>query len=202
MKSHAHSLLAKRRAALPEPIDQTTFLSKFSEKDRQTVIRQLAVYEEKSGPDAAQRFCRLARTLMTLAPHAVKLLAQQAIQFFIPDGKYRKQVFALHVLEDGVLAVYAENVLADAIRAGILATPRQADGASVYRIKPSGDTLTITTLDGQTPDPAPVCKSMTGWNRKAICITLPPDASSAQIQAAESLCALAALEWAAIPQAV
>jgi hypothetical protein len=44
----------------------------------------------------------------------------------------------------------------------------------------------------------PVYKDMTGWNRRAISITLPPSATEVQCQAAEQLCALAAADWAGV----
>ena len=48
----------------------------------------------------------------------------------------------------------------------------------------------------KTPGPEFFYKDMTGWNRKAICVTLPAMASEAQVRAVENLCALAATEWA------
>ena len=41
-------------------------------------------------------------------------------------------------------------------------------------------------------NPAAHFKDLTGWNRKALRITLPPSASPAQVEAAELLCAIAA----------
>ena len=176
------------------PLDYETCLSRFGEKDRKTLSRHLANYEEKLGPGASGLWCRLVGRLMALAPNPAKVVAQQAIQFFVPDGKYRRQVFALQATDDGSLTIYARNALTEAVRDGVLSKPKASDDPKSYRIRGSEETLIIDLLDGQTPNPAPICKSMTGWNRKAVCITLPPHATPDQVRAAERLCALAATE--------
>jgi hypothetical protein len=179
------------------PIDHDVFLSNFGEKDRKGIARHLAVSEETLGAAVTERWWRFAHVLMALAPHPAKLVARQAIQFYIPDGKYRMQVFALETLKYGALAVYIDNVLDEAARAGILTGPMPLEGQTVYRISSAGETLDVTAIDVLTLDPPPVCKGMTGWHRKAICVKLPIHPSDAQIQAAEKLCALAATRWAA-----
>lgn len=180
-----------------KPIDYATLLAQFGEKYRQNVEKQVLAYETKLGHVAAERWRRLACLLMTLAPQPPKLTGMHTMQFFIPDGKYRKQVFALHAVGDGTLAVYARDILAEAMRTGILAKPRHSDGdiANTYPLPPSGDTLVIDALDGKSCNPSPFYKDMTGWNRRAICMTLPPDASDVLIQAVERVCNLAAKEW-------
>lgn len=193
--------MVKNVAVVPEVCDHDEFLSKFGEKDRKSITRHLELFEEKFGRPVAKRWCRIAHVLMTLAPHPAKFVAQQAVQFYVPDGKYRMQVFALQATIDGALAVYASDVLAEGIRQGILLRPKIA-GEKSYRIRNSDDTLVIDQLDGKTAEMPAASKAMTGWNRKAICITLPADATSAQVQAAESLCALSATAWDVAPQPV
>ena len=191
------TLLDRVRPAVAVPCEHELFLSKFGERDRKTFAKHLALNETKLGPAATEQWYRFARVLMSLAPHPAKIVAQQAIQFYIPDGKYRMQVFGLQILEDGALAVYAGNVLAEGTRAGILGEATEADMITSYRIVGSGESLAIVALDVQTRNPAPICKGMTGWHRKAICITLPVQASAVQVEAALSLCVLAAEQWAA-----
>ena len=43
---------------------------------------------------------------MTLAPHFAKTDGQQRVRFFVPDGQYRMQVFAMEDLRDGVITIY------------------------------------------------------------------------------------------------
>lgn len=184
-------------AVLPELADPPTLLSRLSAMDRQNFEKQVAVCEQQGGPELASRWRRLASALMTWAPGPMKLNGSDTIMFFIADGKYRRQVYAMHAVAGGAVVVCVPNVLDRAVRGGVLAKPRQADGPDRYRLSGSEEALTINCYDGKTPNPEFFCKNMTGWNRKAIGVTLPAMASKAQVQAAEDLCALAATEWAA-----
>ncbi|MDD4888848.1 MAG: hypothetical protein PHU85_02870 [Phycisphaerae bacterium] len=187
--------------SLPEAVDPSTLLSRLSEKDRLNFDKQVAACEGQGVAGLASRWRRLALALMTWAPGATKLSGSDTIQFYIPDGKYRKQVYAMHTAAGGAVMVYARNVLDVAVRQGVLAKPRKADGPDSYRLAGSEEALTINAFDGKTPNPEFFYKDMTGWNRKAIGITLPPTASEAQVQAVEDLCALAAPELAAVAKA-
>ena len=79
-------------------------------------------------------------------------------------------------------------------QAGLLASQPLAQ-PDHYLIEPSREQLLINQLDSKSLNPAPHYKDMTGWNRKALRITLPPSPSPAQIEAAELLCALAAQQF-------
>lgn len=181
-------------------IDSETLLSRLPVKDRQRFETQVAACEAKTPTGPARQWRRVVCVLMTLAPLAAKLTSTNTAQFFIPDGgKYRKQVFALHALDDGSLAVYMYNILDDAIRAGMLAKLPKAAAAAApngYRLGETGEIATVDALDGSTPNPDPCYKDMTGWSRKAMCVTLPPTATPAAVAAVELLCALASLQWA------
>lgn len=195
MQSSILVVQEESRPAMAAPMDPEVFLSKFSAKDQKGIARHLITCEEKWGAAASERWSRFAHILMALAPHPAKLGAQQAIQFYVPDGKYKMQVFALQVLDEGVLAVYTGNILEQALHAGILVGPMSAEGGTIYRIGQSPESLAIDALDWQTFNLAPVCKGLTGWHRKAMCIALPPNASPVQLAAVERLCALAAQQW-------
>lgn len=197
MKRSTAAPASKARPARPTPIGEADFLGRFTEKDRGSLERQIVAYEQKNGSAPADRWRRLARVLMALAPFPAKLTATCKLQFFIPDGKYRMQVFAIQPLADGAMGVYAPDVVARAIEAGIIiAVP---DNPNVYRVGGSQlEMLTIDRLDGNTPEPDPVFKGMTGWNRKAIRMTLTRTASAEQAQAVEMICALAAMDWAGV----
>jgi hypothetical protein len=190
------------RQALSERLDHDAFLAKFGAKDRATVERHLAAIDlEPDGAAHAVVWTRLARAAMTLAPHMPKA-AQKAVQFFTPDGKYRLQVFALEDARDGKLAVYVPDVLDAAIRAKLLVKPQPsatAGGAvpNSYRLADSRDLLQIEPLDNaNTNSPAPYFKDMLGWNRKALRITVPINATETQLDATEALLVLAAKAWA------
>ncbi|MGE5611387.1 MAG: hypothetical protein ACM359_19210 [Bacillota bacterium] len=197
MKVQGEATRARARIVPAKPMDYAALLAGFSEKERQTYERQIQAYETKLGAGSAEHWRRLTCVLKALAPAPAKLGSSHTVQFFIPDGKYRKQVYALHGLEDGTLTVYAPDILAKAIREGILAKPQRTNDVSVYNIGKTGETLPIDLLDGKTPNPELYFKDMTGWNRKAIRITLQAQASDVQMEAVEQLCTLAAMEWAA-----
>ncbi|MBA3272261.1 MAG: hypothetical protein H0T11_00110 [Chthoniobacterales bacterium] len=179
------------RASLSHPLSFAEFLAKLSTKDRATAERRVSVLEALPDPSSANLWRRLACSLMTLAPFAAKLVGKQTLQIYVADGKYRKQVFALEDLQDGNFTMYCPDVLSDAAAAGLLTREARAE-ADEYVIEPSKEKLLVKQLDRESVNPAPHFKDMTGWNRKAIRITLPPSASPAQVEAAELLCALAA----------
>ena len=183
--------LATARAALAHPMNFETLLSKLSPKDRQNAERRVQVLEAEPDPTRAPMWRRLVSTLMTLAPHAAKLGGKQTLQFYVADGKYRKQVFAMEDLQDGHFTLYCPDVIDEAVKAGVLGPPSEGE-PFFYRVPSSKEPLRVELLDGQSQNPAPHYKDMTGWNRKALRITLPPGASTAQVEAAELLCALAA----------
>lgn len=183
------------RALLDNRISLDALLAKLPAKDRQSVERHVAALEAEGKPAHLRAWKRLACDLGTLASHAVKTTGQHALQFYIPDGKYRMQVFALQDQRDGTLVVYAGNVLKTAIAAGILRAPARGEAEHAFRISQSDDSLEIEEMDGQTPNPLPFYKDMLGWNRKAIRIAFPAAASTAQLDAAERLCTLAACDW-------
>jgi hypothetical protein len=136
--------------------------------------------------------------MMTLAPVA-KVVGKQTIQFFIPDGKYRMQVFALEDLQDGNMTVYCPDVMAECVAAGLLARrDGDDDGAGetvFYSIVGSGEPLHVDALDKNAINPANHFKDMIGWNRRAVRLTLTSSASLAQVEAVEIACAIAATHF-------
>ncbi len=194
-------VLDQARAALEKPVSLDEFLGKLSARDRTNVDRHLAAIEAEPEPKHAALWKRVAKTLATLAPHAVTTTGQQAISFFIADGKYRMQVFALEDNRDGKLLVYTVDALDEAVKAQVLKPA--AKGAEDPTALPigGGQSLSVESLTNEnTPNPSAYYKHMLGWNRKALRITLPHDATAQQIEAAENICAIAASRWA--PKAV
>src|SRR4051794_40040143 len=93
--SAASGSAAAAAGAAPAPIDFPTFLAKLGAKDRLNIERHIAACEAEPTPAHANNYRRLIAALGSLAPQSSKTHGQQAVQFYIPDGKYRMQVFAL-----------------------------------------------------------------------------------------------------------
>jgi hypothetical protein len=181
--------LLKAKMALDERVTWDAFLAKLGARERTYVERHLT---EAEGAGHAETWQRLVTALQTLAPMPPKAGAQQALQFFVPDGKYRMQVFALHDARNGTIALYCEDVLPAAESTGLLTKPVDAGGgATRYSIGGTNETIVVEQLTGSTPNLPPFCKDMTGWNRKALKVTVPTKAVPAQVEAAEGLVALA-----------
>ena len=195
-------LLAAARKSLTRTMDFSEFLAKLAPKDRASAEKRVNLLEAGPDPARAELWRRLACTLMTLAPHAAKLVGLQTVQFYVADGKYRMQVFALEDPQDGHMTVYCPDVVDEAVKAGLLGRSARVPGqpaesdARVYVIEGSREPLHVELLDKSSVNPGAHFKDMVGWNRKAIRVTLPPAASPSQVQAAELLCALAAGHFA------
>jgi hypothetical protein len=192
--------LQKARASLASRLTFEQFLAKLSAKDRATAERRVKVLDDALDQPRADLWQRLACTLMTLAPHAAKLIGKQTLQIYIADGKYRMQVFALEDLQDGKFTVYAPDVLLEAIDLGLLSrrpTPFPPASADQFLIEPSKEPLEIKQLDKNTPGAPAHFKDMMGWNRKALRIILTATPSVAQVQTTELLCALGAAHFPA-----
>ena len=178
------------------PLDYTTVLSKMGSKDRLNVERHIAACEAEPDPAHANNQRRLLGILGGLAPHSIKTHGQQAVQFFIADGKYRMQVFALADLRDGVIMIYTTDVLDEISKSGLLNGPHEMGGhTNAYKIKGSTETIRIDQLDGKTPNPSTFFKDMLGWNRRALRITINGNATKDQIDAVEKICGLGARKW-------
>src|SRR5215213_168852 len=115
--------LAKAGKLLQQRLSFAEFLAKLPPKDRVNAEKRVGVLEASAGPGLAELWRRLACALMTLSPHAAKLVGKQTVQFYVADGKYRMQVFALEDLQDGNITVYCPNVLTQAVDAGLLVRP-------------------------------------------------------------------------------
>src|SRR5438477_6760408 len=145
------------------------FLEKLGSKDRVNIERHLAAIEEEPTPEHARLWKRLICTLSSLAPHALQTSGQRAVRFFVADGKYRMQAFALEDARDQTLMIYATDVLDRAKKKGIIGAAVGEDGpAKLYSIGGErGQSLRIEPLSNASTDGAPeYYRHMTGWNRK------------------------------------
>jgi hypothetical protein len=175
-----------------------SFLEAVSARDRANIEKHLAALEaEGAGPGHSKTWRQLTLMLRKHAPLAVNTIGPQVIQYFVADGKYRMQVFALEDKKDGTVQLVLPDILAAALKAGVLAKP-PAGHPNDYPIKAAkGEALHVEPLDStNTPDPQPAIKHMLGWNRKALRLTLPAIVNGPQLAAAEALCEVAAKSWA------
>lgn len=163
-------------------------------KNRATIEKHLLACDAEGDPNHAQLWRRLAGHLADLAPLPIQS-SPHAILFFIPDGRYRMQVFALEDRRDGVLQLYLPDVLADALRQKIILKTGENYTPPQHKLEP----LALQAMDASnTQDPPVHVKNLIGWNRKALKITLnASDSDTPQVKAAEALCTLAAQKWAA-----
>jgi hypothetical protein len=186
-------------AAAEENSSQTAFdavLAKTGAKDRTHVQRHLTALDAEPEPAHAALWRRLAEMMASMAPMPVQAVGHTAVLFFVPDGKYRMQVFSLEDQSDGRLAVYLPDILADALKKKILKkTEEESEFGIVGSLR---TTLHVESLDAQnTPEPAVHVKNMLGWNRKSLRVTLPViGAEGPRIDAVEALCTLASKQWA------
>jgi hypothetical protein len=201
VKTKSASAAAKDKDSAAAPVDFTpmeydAFLAKLGTKDRLNVERHVAACDAEPDPAHSNNYRRLVCALAGLAPHAAKTHGQQAVQIYVPDGKYRMQVFALQDQRDGLIMIFCDDVLDVAVKAGMLNGPHEvAEQNNSYRLPNGVDSIKVDQLDGKTANPSPFYKDMLGWNRRAIRITLPATATAAQVKAAETLCAIGAKKW-------
>ena len=189
-------LLSNAQALLTRSIAFEEMLEKLSAKDRNTAEKHLLACQEGEGGERhATVWQRLACTLTMLAPHAVKFGAAQSMLFYVPDGPYKMQIFALQDARDGQINVFCGNVLDEALAGKLLkANPKSRDdNPQTYGLKDSDDRVEIEQLSGED-DLAAFCKHLVGWNRKALRIGIPATASEVQVRTAEQLCALTAMK--------
>ena len=188
--------------------EMESFLSSIPAKDRANLEKHLAVCDAEGSPTHGKVWRQVAVALRRLAPLPVTTAGQQAVLFYVADGKYKMQVFALEDKRDGALMAYVPDVLEQAIKSRVLLRPHSApadadeSGAPVdYGIaghRP--ETIRIERLTAaNTPEPGAHFKHMLGWNRRALRITIPTaPGPTAQTQAAAliGVCEVAAKQWA------
>jgi len=187
----------KSDVALKESSQQEydAFLSHLGPKSLASVTRHMEICEADAALGYGRCWRRLASTLGTLAPHATEAMGNQVLKFYTPDGKYRKQVFALADARDGFIHVYLPDVIAAAVARKII-KPVTADTESYQVVGDADAQVELAILDADTQNVAPFCRPMLGWGRRALRTTLTPQAGEGQVRTLERLCKLAAEAWA------
>ncbi len=161
-----------------------------SPKDRANLQKHMDAITALS-PAHAQTWRGLVTTLAELAPHALQTVGQEAIRFYVEDGRYRQQLFALEDKKDGTLRVYVPNVLEEAIKKKLLARTNVPDEyiIKVERAEP----IKVEELDANHTMDAPAhFKFMIGLNRKALRLSLPASGRPAHIDLVGAVARLAA----------
>ena len=201
------------RGALKSGKSFDELLAAIGQRDRTNIERHLAVIDAEPDEWHGRTWRRLAAALANLAPLSLQTNGQQAVQFFIADGKYRMQVFALEDLRDGHVRVYAPDSIADAVKAHLVHEQKGAPVPAAAASTPGNGGkppkpqfrfagmplpgLLIEQLDAKnTANPAPYFANLIGWNRKALRISIPVGADDAAIDAVVTLCAFGAIRVA------
>ena len=189
-------------SVMADPIGFDDLLARLALRDRRSIEQHVAVCESEPTPEHVILWKRLACSLASIAP-AIETAGQRAVRFFVPDGIYRMQLFALEDLRDGNISVYAVDALQSALRSGVLRGPLGANSESnLYQVcaEPT-ETLKVEILAAATTTLAPnYYRHLLGWRRQAIKITLPTIASEGQVRGSEAIYALGAQQAQASSQ--
>lgn len=172
--------------------DYEALISHLSVKGSAAINRRNEQREEGSSNDLIELWKRFAGGLSRLVGHAATMEGQNILKFYIRDGKYRQQVFALEDNREGAIHLYLPDVLAKAKERKILFA---GEAVPMYRISANAEVqLRLEIITADTPD-MNVCKAMVSWGKKALVTTLSPLLNEKQLGAIEQLCELAAEAW-------
>ncbi len=179
--------------------DYEAFISRLSVKGRATVAKHDELCEAGAVSGHGDLWKRLAGGLSRLAPHATEMEGQQSVKFYIRDGKYRQQVFALEDTKEGNIAVYLPDVLAKAVERKILSA-----GAAIPMYKIPGEAeaqVQLEIINAETRDMT-ACKAMVSWGKRALRTPLTVHSKEKTLRTVELLCELAAEAWPAQTPAI
>jgi hypothetical protein len=168
-------------------------LARLNDRDRAAIEKHLATCDAEPDRTHGNLWRRLAGLLAALTTVIPRRRGVQALQFFTPDGTYRKQVFALEDRHNGVVVLYLPDVLEKALARNVLAR----DGENFSLPGSPGHALCITIITAASSPGAPEhVEHMLGWNRKALRIVIGSNQSKpGELNAVESLCRIAAEDW-------
>jgi hypothetical protein len=170
-------------------------LERVGVKERAKIEKHLALCDAEANVSHGALFRRIAGILGELAPLSMQSAGNNTWRFFIADGKYRMQVFALEDPLDGMLRIYLPDMLTDAVKAKILV---KTPVPQTYSVTGTGTKLKIEPLGvGEAAEAPPHYKHMLGWNRKALRLSLSTSETDEKLDGAvQALATLAAKKWA------
>lgn len=174
--------------------DYDIFIARLSRKALASIEKHLEICETDSALGYGKLWKHLAGMLARLAPYAIEASGQQIVKFYIPDGKYRVQVFALEDARKGSLNIYMPDVAATAVSRKLIKAV-EADGQVYAVVGDAHARIDLQPITTDTPELPDFCKPMLGWGRRALRTTLATAATEKQIRAVEKLCELAAEAW-------
>ncbi|QOV87948.1 hypothetical protein [Humisphaera borealis] len=162
---------------------------KVSPKDRANLQKHLDAVA--SMPHAfTDTWKGLLLTLSQHAPHACQTVGTEAVRFFVQDGTYKLQMFALEDKLAEPIRVYLPNVLEASIKAKLISRTAAPNAFTVAG--ESGEPILIDELDASTTIDAPVhFKFMIGLNRKALRVTFPSRDRTGLVKLISAMCDLA-----------
>ena len=169
-------------------------LERVGVKERAKIDKHLAACDAEGVNAHGRLWRRIAGILGHLAPLSMQSAGNNTWRFFVADGKYRLQVFALEDPFDGMLRVYLPDVLDAAMKAKVLS---KTSTAQTFKINGSDSELKIESIGtAESADAPPHYKHMLGWNRKAMRLTLSTTKLDHSVDnAVEALASLAAKSW-------
>ena len=162
------------------PRDESDFFAftrSMRQIDRHLTSRHLMACEAERSPTHARLWRRLAVSLFRLAPLRPEWANRNGMRFFVPDGDYRRQLFALEDRFDGRVHVYLPDVL-------------QPNAEELVALTPGS---WVISSRQNTPKPAAHVEHMLTWNRRALRVTVSAlEPSATCVAAVERACAAAA----------
>jgi hypothetical protein len=171
------------------------FMARMSGSGRSAIERHLLACEKDTDFAHVLLWKRLVGLLGGLTPQAAPVPNARAVRFYVPDGKYKLQIFALEDLRDGVLSVYCCDAREAALLEGVIVRASE-ESDNLYRVggarHEDQPPLLIELLNAAGTTSAPdYYKHMLGWNRSAIRMSLAKNSTAAQIQTVEAMCHIA-----------
>jgi hypothetical protein len=166
-------------------------------KERTKIEKHLAACDAEGTGAHGQLWRRTAAILGELAPLAIQSAGSTAWKFFIADGKYRMQVFALEDTFDGLLRIYMPDMLNEAVKTKIIS---RTPVPQMFAVEGSSTHLKIESLGAAEASGAPPhYQHMLGWNRKALRLILPTTKADDKLEhAVLALAQLASRTWKAV----
>jgi hypothetical protein len=173
-------------------------LARLGVKERTKLEKHLATCDAEADGTHGTLWRKVAGTLGQLAPLAMQSVGNNAWRFFVADGKYRMQVFAIEDSMDGVLRIYLPDILTEAVKTKILdktSTPK------TFAVNGGKTQMEIDSLGvAEAASAPPHYQHMLGWNRKALRVSISTaKMDDALDKAIESLAQLAAKRFAVAP---